>query len=435
MSALARFYHLHGIRVSGYDKTETPLTKELEQEGMGIHYTDDLELLDSDAAMVIYTPAIPVDNKEFNYYQNNGYPLLKRSDALALATQDGFNICIAGTHGKTTTSTMVAHILRASGYGCNAFLGGISSNYQTNFWTADNNVNVAEADEYDRSFLKLSPDIAVITAMDADHLDIYGTEKNMQEAFIEFTGKIKENGLLIYRYAVPRASEFYGSRTLSYSLDNDESDAFASNISTRNGAYTFDVTVSDTILRDVHLNMGGLHNIENMVAAVAVAMQLDIATDKIKDAVQNFKGVKRRFEFVIKTNNLVMIDDYAHHPQEIEALIAGVKHLYPEKKCTVVFQPHLYSRTKDHAVAFANVLSEADELILLPVYPARELPMQGIDSELILNYASLEKKQVLPKESLLAYLLNHKPEVLIMCGAGDIDALVNPIARELEKII
>lgn len=434
MSSLARYYKYHGVKVSGYDKTETALTRDLQNEGMQVHYQDDIEKLDSNASMVIYTPAIPADNKELNYFRNNGYQMLKRSEALALVMEDGFNICVAGTHGKTTTSTMVAHILKASGYGCNAFLGGISSNYQTNFWTADNQVNVAEADEYDRSFLKLSPDIAVITSMDADHLDIYGTEVKMQEAFADFSRRIKNDGLLIYKYDMPQSNTLTATRKLSYDLKDDQADAYASNITTRNGAYTFDVSVSNKILTGFELNMGGLHNIENMVAAVTVAVQLNISGEKIKDAVASFTGVKRRFEFVTKSPNLVIIDDYAHHPAELQSLLQGVKDLYPERKCTVVFQPHLFSRTKDHAEGFASVLSKADALILLPIYPARELPVEGVSSHLILDKVTIENKRMLEKEALIPWLSAHKPEVLVMCGAGDIDVLVDPVRQALENI-
>lgn len=433
MSAIARYYNNKGFKVSGYDKTTNSFTQQLEAEGMQIHYSDDVTLLDKTASMVVYTPAIPADHKELNYYRENGFALMKRSDALALITAGGFNICIAGTHGKTTTSAMVAHILRHSGDGCNAFLGGISTNYETNFWSSDNDTNVVEADEYDRSFLKLDPSIAVITAMDADHLDIYGTEKNMQDAFIDFTGRIKHNGLLIYKHGLQRATDFRATRQLSYSLSNTKADVYTSNIKIENGEYLFDLQIKKKLISGFNLSMGGLHNIENAMAAIIIALELNIDEEKIKAAVAAFKGVKRRFEYVVKNDSLVMIDDYAHHPQELEALISGAKNLYPGKKCTVVFQPHLYSRTKDFADGFAKALSLADELVLLPVYPARELPMEGVTSQLIFDKVDLVKKKMLDAKDLSGFLKVGKREMLIICGAGDIDALVMPVKEMLQN--
>ncbi len=433
MSAIARFFNEKGITVSGYDKTSTAFTRQLEKEGMHIHYDDDISMLDKNASMVVYTPAIPAGHKELNFYRNNGYALMKRSDALALITAGGFNICIAGTHGKTTTSAMVAHILEHTGYGCNAFLGGISTNYETNFWSGPNDTNVVEADEYDRSFLKLDPSIAVVTAMDADHLDIYGTEKNMQEAFIDFTGRIKHNGLLIYKHGLQRAADFRTTRQLSYALDNTKADAHAKNIKIENGHYIFDFQLKKKAINSISLAMGGLHNIENAIAAIIIALELNIDEEKIKLAVAAFRGVKRRFEYVIKNEYLVMIDDYAHHPKELEALISGAKNLYPDRKCTVVFQPHLYSRTKNLADEFAKALSLADEMVLLPIYPARELPMEGVTSQLIFDKVNLVKKKMLDADGLTGFLKAETVEMLIMCGAGDIDALVAP-TKELLQI-
>lgn len=432
MSALARYFNEKGIKVSGYDKTETPLTKKLSDEGMSIHYTDDISLIDKNASIVVYTPAIPKDHSELNYYRDNNYELMKRSDVLGLLTKNSFNICVAGTHGKTTTSAMIAHILKDSGYGCNAFLGGIAANYDTNFWGSDNNVSVAEADEYDRSFLKLNPDIAIITAMDADHLDIYGTEKNMQDAFIEFAGKIKPGGSLILNKKVSRSGEFKADHKFSYSGFDEKTNIHAENLKIENGSYRFDAVINEKVVEDILLNMGGMHNIENVIAAVAVASVLDISEEKIKKAVASFAGVKRRFEYVLKNDKTVMIDDYAHHPEELRALINGAKELFPGKKCTVIFQPHLFSRTKDLAAGFAEVLSIPDETILLPIYPARELPLPGVTSELILNGMTNEKKQVLEKNGLLNWLKEHPQELLITAGAGDIDAMVNDIKEILK---
>ena len=446
MSALARYFSSKGVTVSGYDKTETNLSKQLEKEGIKIHYTDDINLLDKDAQLIVYTPAVPKEQKEFVYYQQNNYPLLKRSDVLGKITDDSFNICVAGTHGKTTISAMIAHILRDSGYGCNAFLGGVSVNYNTNFWSSEKNVCVIEADEYDRSFFKLKPDVAIISAMDADHLDIYGTEEVMQNAFVEFAGKIKSNGLLVSKYGLKKDMELTAPVHLRYSLQNDAADVYASNITMSKGSYRFDVMTSDWTLDNIVLNMGGMHNVENVVAAISVAHHLKIEPAKIRSAVQNFKGVKRRFEYILFPSPLVergrgevFIDDYAHHPEELKALITGAKTLFSGMKCTVVFQPHLFSRTRDFAAEFAKILDMADEVILLPIYPARELPIEGVTSALILNEMKNENKSIKTKDELLNYLRLSKAslstcgkgrgEVFITAGAGDIDTIVEPIKQ------
>lgn len=449
MSALARYFNAKKITVSGYDKTETVLTKQLAAEGIKIHYEDNIELIDKQTELVIYTPAVPNNHKELNYLIANGYRLVKRSEVLGAITNSSYNICVAGTHGKTTTSTMAAHILKHSGYGCNAFLGGISVNYDTNFWMQENvsvagndkEVSVVEADEYDRSFLKLSPDIAIINSMDADHLDIYGTAENMEQAFIEFTERIKPGGLLLSKYGLKRAADLKATAHITFHLQNENANVYATNIRMQNGSYLFDVQVMDDKIKDVLLNMGGQHNIENMIAAITVAHHLKIDEDKIKKAVADFKGVKRRFEYIVKQSfaagdtldGTVMVDDYAHHPEELRALILGAKKLFSKKKCTVVFQPHLYSRTKDLADGFAETLSLADEVILLPIYPARELPIAGVESEMILHKMNIENKKVLSKEALLEWVKDYKTGLLITAGAGDIDTLVQPIKEILIK--
>ena len=450
MSALARYFLSKKVVVSGYDKTSTSLTKKMESEGMLIHYEDNVDLLDKNAGLVVYTPAIPKDHKEFNYYKDNNYDLEKRSDVLQQITKSSFNICIAGTHGKTTISTMTAHILRHSDFGCNAFLGGISVNYDTNFWSSNNNVCVVEADEYDRSFLKLSPAIALISAMDADHLDIYGTKENMQEAFVEFADQLKPGGLLLTKYGLTD-KKFSTNNHIRYSLQNDAADVYASNITMRDGGYEFDVIAKDWELTRVKLHMGGMHNVENAVAAIAIAAYLKITPIKIMNAIGTFKGVKRRFEYIISPqeavnnrNNVVFIDDYAHHPAELDALIRGAKSLFSFKKCTIIFQPHLFSRTKDFAKEFAASLDLADRILLLPIYPARELPVEGVTSELILKEMKNKNATVISKEELLKYLegdylkLVHESsfgEVLITAGAGDIDKLVQPIKEILLNTI
>ena len=441
MSALARYFNAKGCKVSGYDKTATALCKMLESEGIQIHYEDNLELIDKNAAIVIYTPAIPKDHNELNFYLQHDYTVVKRSDVLGAITNSSFNICVAGTHGKTTTSSMVAHILRHSGFGCNAFLGGIAANYNSNFWSSEKNVCVVEADEYDRSFLKLSPDVAIITSMDADHLDIYGTAENVEQAFIDFSSKIKPGGCLILKHGLKRHHDFKIHDTCTYSVTDEQANIYITNVKMEDGAYRFSVVNNYWHLDNVVLNMGGLHNVENIIAAIGVAKYLAIDDDKIKAAVASFKGVKRRFEYIIKTKKLVQIDDYAHHPEELRGLITGAKKLFPAKKCTVIFQPHLYSRTNDFADGFAEVLDIADEIILLPVYPARELPIEGVSSQMIIDKMHSENKMVLSKEDLLKHLQQEKEAhveegfeglLIITAGAGDIDAMVEQISNILK---
>ncbi|MFI5164685.1 MAG: UDP-N-acetylmuramate--L-alanine ligase [Bacteroidia bacterium] len=456
MSAIARYFHSKGVRVSGYDRMETALTKKLEREGIEVHYEENIDIIPKDVQLVVYTPAIPKDHKELVYYQQSGYKVVKRSDVLQMITESSFNICIAGTHGKTTITTMIAHLLRDSGYGCNAFLGGISVNYGTNFWSqtptvasesSEKNVYVIEADEYDRSFLKLNPDVAVISAMDPDHLDIYGTAEKMDQAFIDFSRKIKSGGLLLSKYGLKKEKELREEKHITYSLKNKSADVYAANIKMKNGSYGFDVVMKDNVIAKLKLKIGGLHNVENAVAAIAIADFLGIGNEKIRKAVSSFKGVKRRFEYIIKSDRLIFIDDYAHHPEELRALISGAKDLFSGRKCTIIFQPHLYTRTKDLANGFAEVLDMADEVILLPIYPARELPIKGVSSEMILKKMSkgllLEKsenKKVMSKKDLLKWIKNDfikkmnkdSQRVLITAGAGDIDLLVEQIKNILK---
>ncbi|QEC68832.1 UDP-N-acetylmuramate--L-alanine ligase [Panacibacter ginsenosidivorans] len=432
MSALARYFISLGKRVSGYDRTKTVLTSELEASGINIHYEENVNLAPKDIDVIVYTPAIPADHKELVYYRENNYKVVKRSDVLQWITEAAFNVCVGGTHGKTTITTMTAHILRDTGYGCNAFLGGISANYNTNFWSSEKNVCVVEADEYDRSFLKLVPDIAVVTAMDPDHLDIYGTPQAVEDAFVQFAGRVKKGGCLISKYGMKRSNELKADHHYTYSFDNPKADVYATNIDVENGSYRYDVISKGWKLKGVLLHMGGLHNIENSIAAITVAKYLKIDDEKIKNAVANFKGVKRRFEYVLKTSRHILIDDYAHHPEELKALISGIRSLFVDKKCMVIFQPHLYSRTNDLAKEFAQSLDMADEVILLPIYPARELPMPGVESELILDNMQLPQRQVLTKEVMLDWVKMHKPELVVMCGAGDIDTLLEPVKQILE---
>ncbi|MEN9548566.1 MAG: hypothetical protein RIR12_1157 [Bacteroidota bacterium] len=452
MSALARFFNEGGIKVSGYDKTKTPLTIELAAEGIEIQYKDEVELIPKQVDLIVYTPAIPATHAGLQYYIQNGYTVMKRSEVLQLITQDSFNICVAGTHGKTTITSMAAHLLRDSGIGGNAFLGGIAANYGTNFWSSQKNICIIEADEYDRSFLKLNPDIAVISAMDADHLDIYGTATAVEDAFIAFSQKVKKGGWVVGKFGLKRSKDLKSNNYVSYSLQNESADIYANNIQIDNGGYVFDVILPTGIISHLRLNMGGMHNVENAVAAIAIASALQIDAAKIKSALANFKGVKRRFEYIIppiekKVKEAwvkpVLIDDYAHHPEELRALIASAKTLFKQRKCTVIFQPHLYSRTRDLADGFAEALQLADRVILLPIYPARELPIEMVSSDMIKAKMNTQMVAVMLKEEML-YWLQHTfkdsidkefGEVIITAGAGDIDSLLPAIKKIVEEII
>lgn len=441
MSALARYFHSKGKIVSGYDRMSTVLTQELEASGITIHYEENLEKISTNVQLVVYTPAIPNQNSELQYYFKNNYLVVKRSDVLQILTKNTFNICIAGTHGKTTISTMIAHVLRHSGYGCNAFLGGISVNYKTNFWSSNNEVCVIEADEYDRSFLKLFPDVAIISSTDADHLDIYGTAQEVEKAFIDFSKNVKTGGLLVYKFGLKNSKEFSAKQSQSYCLNNNQSDVYVNNIKIEDGGYRFDVVVCGRLIKNFTLHMGGMHNVENAVAAIATASYLKIDDDLIRNAIDCFKGVKRRFEYVLNTSKIIQIDDYAHHPEELTALINGAKTLFSSKKCTLIFQPHLFSRTKDFADAFAAALDLADEVILLPIYPARELPIPGVESEMLLSKMKNGNKKIMSKNELLDAIAtknsnefdNELGEVIITAGAGDIDTIVTPLKQILEK--
>ena len=433
MSALARYFKSRGVEVSGYDKTSTPLTRELEEQGIAIHYEENIALAPKDVDAVVYTPAIPAAHAELVYYREKEYTVVKRSDVLQWITEGSFNICVGGTHGKTTVTSMIAHLLRHSGYGCNAFLGGIAANYNTNFWSSERNVVVVEADEYDRSFLKLVPDIAVVTAIDPDHLDIYGTPQEVENAFVQFAGKVKPGGCLVTKKGLTRESDLQAAHNYRYSYNEPEADVKAISLLVENGSYVFDVSGPGWLLRNITLNMGGLHNIENVLAAITVAKHLGIGDEAIRAAVADFKGVRRRFEYALKNESHVLIDDYAHHPEELRALISGVRSIFKKQRLTLVFQPHLFSRTNDLADGFAESLDMADEVILLPIYPARELPMPGVTSKLLIGKMKIRDKQLMEKEAMLNWVAANRPGLLVMAGAGDIDALVKPVKTILEQ--
>ncbi len=433
MSALARYFKSLGAEVSGYDRTSTDLTNVLESEGIKIAFEDDLNLYPKEVDMVVYTPAIPKDHKGFNFYKDNNYNLKKRSEVLGIISADKFSICVAGSHGKTTVSSMIAHILTHSGYGCSAFLGGIASNYNSNYLQSDNDVVVIEADEFDRSFHRLAPDMAVITAVDTDHLDIYGSKENIDEAFIEFTHKISEEGFLVMKQGQSINNSLPVLDKAFYSLQDSDADVYCSKYWVVEGGYVFNIHYFGKEYIGFRLNIGGFHNIENAIAAFTIAKELNISIDKIKAALSSFTGIKRRFETVLKKEAVTFIDDYAHHPEEIRVLLESVKEMFPDRKVTAIFQPHLFSRTKDLADGFAKALSIADEVLLLEIYPARELPMEGVTSDLIFQKLTCKEKINTSKGAVVELVKDKKIEVLVTIGAGDIDKLISPLKEVLEQ--
>lgn len=438
MSNLARYYLSKGYEVAGYDRTETVLTKTLVSEGAVIHYDDDVRMipkqfLDKTKTKVIYTPAIPASHSELNYFKAEGFEMMKRAQVLGEITKSSDALCVAGTHGKTTVSSMVAHLLHDSKVGCNAFLGGILKNYNTNLLLSDkSNLTVVEADEYDRSFHWLRPWIAVITSADPDHLDIYGTAEAYRESFEHFTSLIRNDGVLIMKKGAPVTPQLKEGVKL-YTYSESEGDFHAENIRIGNGEIVFDFVGLDTKIKDISLGVPVRINIENAVAAIAVALLSGADEDEIREATSTYRGAKRRFDFIIKDKDVVFIDDYAHHPRELKASIESIKLLYADKKVTGVFQPHLFSRTRDFMNEFAESLSLLDELILLDIYPAREEPIPGVTSQQIFDRVSIENKILIPKENLIDKLGNIEPEVLVTFGAGDIDKLLPGIEKMLRN--
>lgn len=434
MSAIARYLKEEGNNVFGYDRVCTALTKELEQEGVEIVYEDNsshIATLNVDE--VIYTPAIPSDSAILRYVKEMGIPLFKRSEALGRITRGKKTIAVAGTHGKTTTAGLTAHILKNSRIGCSAFLGGISNNYSTNFLVNHNSdYVVVEADEYDRSFLRLSPFFSLITSIAEDHLDIYGNLDNLEQAFIQFANLTDKNGRLFLKNNLPVKIESEVPKT-TYSLTDVDTDYYASNIRVSEGVYYFDFHTPDKVYHDMKMTYPGRHNIENAVASLSMALSLGVNECEFREGLATFKGMKRRFDLRIKTDKTIYYDDYAHHPQEIEATIKSLKELYPDKRICGVFQPHLYSRTRDFAGEFAQSLELLDDIILLPIYPAREEPIEGITSDTILGKIRKSSKYYVEKDRLLPLLKTLQPELLVTLGAGDIDRFVEPITEMIRE--
>ncbi|MDD3724808.1 MAG: UDP-N-acetylmuramate--L-alanine ligase [Bacteroidales bacterium] len=433
MSAIARYFLLKGDNIFGYDLTRTELTQELEKEGMSIVYEDNIDLLPKDIDMVIYTPAIPKDNTIFNYFLNSNTPILKRSEILAEITKDKKTIAISGTHGKTTVSTMVAHLLNNSSIGCSAFLGGISKNLNSNFlYNPNSQYIVVEADEYDRSFLKLSPYYSVITSIDEDHLDIYGEYKNLLEAFTEFANKTQDEGRLFIKQGLDlELKEELVSQT--YTIRGIEADYYAWNIRNYNSKYYFDLRTPEKVIYDLCLNYPGIHNIENILVSSAIALKLGVSEDELRKGIESFSGVRRRFDIRIKTKDFVYIDDYAHHPNEIKSCIESIRDMFPGKKLTGVFQPHLFSRTRDFADEFARALEGLDEVVLLDIYPAREKPIENINSKWLLHKINKMDKYYSEEDGLLDLLDALYPEVLLTIGAGNIDKFVGKIEERFSE--
>ena len=436
MSAIARYYKRKGYPVAGYDRTPSDLTKELEEEGISVHYTDDYDYIPKDvtSTLVVYTPAIPDDLGEFVYVREHGYTMVKRSRMLGELSYGQTCLAVAGTHGKTTTSTLVAHIMTEAGPGCSAFLGGISKNYGTNLLVSQNRIFVAEADEFDRSFLQLHPTVAVITAMDADHLDIYGTLEEYQKAFKTFASQVTRE--VIVKKGLAITPEDTKARILTYSYDDPSADYHAAGARPdKLGHYIFDLVYPGGVVKDVRCGIPGWVNVENSVAAAAVCLSQGVNPEAVKAAIGTYLGVKRRLDVHVASPELTYIDDYAHHPRELSSAISSIKAMYPGRKLTAVFQPHLYTRTRDFAEDFAKSLSAVDKLILLDIYPAREEPIPGVTSKIIFDKVTAPEKVMLKKEELMEYINKEPLEVLATFGAGNIDRFVAPLAESLEERI
>ena len=430
MSALARYFVANGKQVGGYDKTRTDITDALSDLGVKIHFEDSVEKIDKtflnpDVTLVVYTPAVPKDHKELDYFKTNNFEVLKRAVVLGEITKNTFCFAIAGTHGKTTTTSILGHLLNECNIEVTAFLGGISENYNSNFILNGTKVTVVEADEFDRSFLTLSPDMACITSMDADHLDIYGEAEELQKSFVEFSKKLKPNGKLFVRNGLPLDGITYGIE--------DDSDYSVQNIKIIDGSYEFDVKSPIQTLKNFKFNLPGRHNLSNALIALAMSVEYGIPHQQLATALASYKGVKRRFTYQIKTDDLVFIDDYAHHPAEIDAVHQAVREMYPNKKVLAIFQPHLFSRTRDFAEDFAKSLSQFDELLLLDIYPAREVPIEGITSEWLLSKIKNRNKRLIEKSELISAIKASNAQVIMTIGAGDIGEEVKHIKKALSS--
>ncbi len=428
MSALARYFKANNKQVAGYDKTPTEITDALGSLGINVHFDDVIDNISSDFlnpenTLVVYTPAIPNNHKELTYFKDNNYTVLKRSQVLGLITENTFCLAVAGTHGKTTTSSILGHLLYECDVEVTAFLGGVTENYNSNLILKGTDVSVVEADEFDRSFLTLSPNLACITSMDADHLDIYGEADALKESFIEFTKRIKPNGKLFVRNGLPIDGITYGIE--------DDSDYSAKNIKIKNGSYVFDVKTPVTTIENIRFDLPGRHNLSNALIALAMAVEYGCPHQQLAKALASFKGVKRRFTYQIKSEELVFIDDYAHHPEEINAVHQAVREMYPAKSVLAIFQPHLFSRTKDFADEFAESLSQFDEILLLDIYPARELPIEGVTSSWLLGKIENNNKQLVEKEALVNKIQESEAQVILTIGAGDIGEEVKRIKKGL----
>lgn len=427
MSALARYFKFIGKHVGGYDKTESPLTKELSEAGIEIHYDDDVDLIPERykktiGTLVVYTPAVPMDHKEYQYFTKEGFVVQKRSAVLGMVTNNSFSLAVAGTHGKTTTSSILAHLLKEAGTPITAFLGGISEDFKSNFLLEGTEISVVEADEFDRSFLQLTPDVACITSMDADHLDIYGTSEALVQSFKDFASRLKPNGKLFVRKGLPLDGITYGIE--------DGSDFCVENLKIKNGAYLFDLVTPSEIFKSVRFSKPGKHNLLNGLVAFAMALQTDSPKERLVEAMGTFKGVQRRFSYRVRRNDFVFIDDYAHHPTEINAVYDAVEEMHPNKKVLAVFQPHLFSRTRDFIDDFAKSLERFDSLLLLDIYPAREKPIEGVTSEWLLQKINNPNKKLIEKSGLIEEIKKQAPDVLVTMGAGDIGLEVVKIENE-----
>lgn len=429
MSALARYFAFIDKTVAGYDKTESPLTQELAASGMDIHYKDSIDLVaevyknDPEHTLVVYTPAVSSNHTEYQFFLQNGFTIKKRSEVLGLITKDSFCLAVAGTHGKTTTSSILAHLLKETGVKMTAFLGGISEDFNSNFLLEGTEYSVVEADEFDRSFMQLTPDVACVTSMDADHLDIYGDAQELEKTFKDFTKRLKPGGTLFVRNGLPL-------KGLTYGIE-DDSDYCIRNIKIEHGTYIFDLETPDLKLEGVEFNKPGRHNLLNGLVAFAMAMQAGPPPHRLAQALSTFKGVQRRFSYQIKNDDFIYIDDYAHHPTEINAVFEAVSEMHPNKKVLAIFQPHLFSRTRDFANEFAQSLSRFENVLLLDIYPAREEPITGVDSEWLLGKMTNGNRKLISKEQMLSEVKNQNPEVLITMGAGDIGLEVVKIKKEM----